>query len=71
MPTLIYIGCALTIAGIALLVWCILQVNKARKAGLDDESLRTRIQRVIPWNLSALCLSALGLGFVVAGILLG
>ncbi len=71
METLVWIGAALTIAGVIGLFWCILKVNAARRENLDDEALRARVQKVLPWNLGALGLSALGLGCVVAGILLG
>jgi len=71
MQSLVYIGALLTLGGIALLLWCIAQVIKARKAQLSDEELRTRIQKVLPLNLAALGLSALGLGCVIAGVLLG
>lgn len=70
METLVWIGAALTLLGLAGLVWSILKVNAARKEGLDDEALRARVQAVLPLNLGALGLSALGLGCVVAGVLL-
>ena len=71
MELLVIIGAIMTMAGIGLLIWCILQVNKARKAKLEDEALRARVQAILPWNLAALGLSAIGLGCVVAGVLLG
>lgn len=71
MELLVIIGAIMTLAGIGLLIWCILQVNKARKAQLEDEALRARVQSILPWNLAALGLSAIGLGCVVAGVLLG
>lgn len=71
MGWLIWIGAAVTLAGLAGLVWCILKVTAARRAGLDDAALRARLQAVVALNLGALLLSALGLMLVVAGILLG
>lgn len=70
MQSLVYIGALLTLAGIGLLLWCILQVMKARKAELSDEALRARVQKILPLNLGALGLSAIGLMCVVAGVLL-
>lgn len=71
MEALVWIGTAVSLAGIAGLVWCILAVAKARRAGLSDEVLRARLQRVVAWNLAALGVSALGLMLVVIGIFLG
>lgn len=71
MEVLIWSGAAVTLAGLAGLVWCIAKVAAARRAGLPDTELRARLQRVVALNLGALLVSALGLMMVVAGILLG
>ncbi len=70
MAALIWIGAAATLAGLALIVWCIRRTLTLRRAGLDDAALRAGLQRVVTVNMAALGLSALGLGLVVAGILL-
>ena len=70
MKSLIWIGAALTLAGIAGLAWCILLAMRIRKAGLPDEEVRARLQRLVLLNLGALGLSALGLMAVVMGIAL-
>ncbi len=64
-------GAALSVAGLVGLVWCILRVMKARKAGLSDDELRAVVQGVLPWNLGALFLSVMGLMLVILGISLG
>lgn len=70
MEHLIWIGSAITILGLAGLVWCVLKALAARRAGLSDEAMRLALQRVVLVNMGALALSALGLVVVVAGILL-
>ena len=70
MAMLIWIGAAMTLAGLAGIVWCIVTVSRARKAGLDDAALKAVLQRVVAVNLGAFGLSALGLGAVVAGLVL-
>ncbi len=70
MDWLIPAGAAVTLLGLAGLVWCIVKVAAARRAGLPDAELRARLQRVVALNLAALLVSALGLMMVVAGILL-
>jgi hypothetical protein len=71
MSVMIWIGAALTLLGVALLIWCVMEGVKARRSGLEGDALRSRLQRVIAVNLGALMLSALGLMAVVVGILLG
>lgn len=70
MDILIWLGAAVTLAGLALLVWCILRVMKARRAGLSDEELRAALQKILPVNTGALFLSMIGLMLVVLGIVL-
>lgn len=71
MDMLIWLGTGVSLVGLAGLVWCILRVWKARKAGLSDDALRAVIQKVVPLNTGALLLSMMGLMLVVVGILLG
>ena len=70
MPVMVWVGTALSLAGIAGLFWCILLVRRARRAGLDEAAMRARLQRIVAVNLGALAVSALGLMLVVAGIVL-
>ena len=71
MEILIWLGAALSLGGLVGLVWCILTVWKAHRAGQSDTDLRATIQRVMPLNTGALFLSVLGLMMVVVGIMLG
>lgn len=71
MESLIWIGTALALVGLAGIVGCIVAVARAKRAGLDDSSLRARLQTVVAWNLASLLTSALGLGLVTVGALLG
>ncbi len=71
MAFLIWTGTAITILGFAGIVWSLLAVLRARRAGLDDAGLRARIGRMVPVNFAALLLSVLGLLLVVLGIVFG
>lgn len=71
MDQLVWAGAAVTLSGVGVLVWCILAVARARRAGLDEAALRARLQRLVAVNLGALLLSAVGLMLVVVGILPG
>ncbi|MDQ1899363.1 hypothetical protein RAH32_02745 [Paracoccus sp. WLY502] len=68
---LIWGGAVLTLAGVAALIWCVLTVARARRAGLDDAALRQRMRPVIAMNMGALALSMIGLLLVITGIMLG
>ena len=69
MEWLIWIGAFVSLIGLVGLVWCIVFVVRARKANLPDDQMRAQLARVMPLNLGALLLSALGLMMVVVGIL--
>ena len=70
MEWLVWIGAAVTLAGVAGLVLSILRVRAARASAADEAALRESLRRVIPLNLGALLLSVLGLMMVVVGLLL-
>lgn len=68
MDWLIWLGAAMSICGVAALVWCILTVWRAKRAGLTDDVLKDRVRRVVPVNMAALLLSVFGLMLVILGI---
>ena len=70
MDLLIWIGSILSILGLIGLVWCIKTVLKAKKLATSDEELRSSLQKVVPLNMAALFLSAIGLMLVILGIML-
>ena len=70
MSYLVWIGTAVTLAGVAGLVASILRVRQARREAPDDAALRAALQRVLPLNLGAFLLSVLGLMLVVMGLVL-
>ncbi|MFO7757012.1 MAG: hypothetical protein R6V26_00820 [Roseovarius sp.] len=70
MDSLIWIGTAVSIAGLLGLLWCIYRVWRARRSNLSEQDLRDAVRRVVPLNMGALLLSALGLMMVIAGIML-
>ena len=71
MDVLIKFGAFLSLAGVALLVWCIVQALAVRRrTGGDEAAQRAGLQRLVAVNFAALGLSAIGLMLVVVGILL-
>lgn len=70
MDWMIWIGAALTILGVAGLVYCILLALKAKRANLPDEAMRAALQKAVVLNMAALAVSGIGLMFVVFGVML-
>ena len=70
MELLIWIGAALTLLGVAGLVWCIVAAIRAKRAGLEDAAMRAALQRIVVANMGALAVSAIGLMCVVTGVML-
>lgn len=70
MESLVWAGAGVSLLGVAGLVWCIVYVLRLRKAGLDDATLRARMQKAVLMNFAALGVSTLGLMLVVVGIFL-
>lgn len=68
---LIWTGAAVSLLGLAGLIWCIVRVAKARRAKLADDEMRKVLSSVLPWNMAALFLSIIGLMLVVVGVILG
>ncbi len=71
MDVLIWLGALVSLAGVGGLIWCIVLAMRARRAGLPEPELRTRLQRVVVLNTAALFVSAIGLMMVILGITLG
>lgn len=71
MANLIWIGAAVSLLGVLGLVWCIIYVLRLRRAELNEEVMRARMQRAVIVNFAALAVSTLGLMMVVIGIFLG
>jgi hypothetical protein len=70
MDWLIWGGAAVSMAGVLGLAWCVVYVLRLRRAGLDDATLRAKMQRAVLINFVALGVSTLGLMLVVVGIFL-
>lgn len=71
MDYLIWAGAGVSVLGLIGILYCIVLVAKAKRAGLPDEELRARLQKVVALNMGALFVSVLGLMMVVVGIFVG
>lgn len=68
MVWLVWTGTALAVAGLLALGYCIVAAVSAKRAGLPDPELRSRLSRIVSINMGALLLSVLGLMSVVVGV---
>jgi len=68
---IVWSGAAISMLGLGILIYCILRVGRAKKAGLDDKAMREELKKVLPVNLGALFISVIGLMMVIVGISLG
>ena len=71
MDILIWIGAAVSLVGLLGIIGCLVAVLRARRQKLEDAAMRALLQKVLPWNLGALLVSAFGLMMVVTGVILG
>ena len=71
MEYVVWGGAALSMLGLVGIIYSIVAVSRAKKAGLSDDELRTRIGYILPLNLGALFVSMIGLMTVIIGIMLG
>ncbi|KCV81708.1 hypothetical protein ATO10_10195 [Actibacterium atlanticum] len=70
MEVLIWGGAAVSVIGLIGLMRCIWLAYAAKKAGLPDDEMKAKLQKVVVLNMGALFVSAIGLMMVVAGVML-
>ena len=70
MDIMITLGAILTIIGLIGVIWSAVLARRAKAEAETDEALRDRLQKILPLNLGAFLLSALGLMAVVIGVIL-
>lgn len=70
MEWIIWLGAALTVIGVLMLVYCIVFAVKTRQSNLPEDQMKAKLQTVVTLNLGALAISAIGLMAVIFGIVL-
>ena len=70
MEWLVWAGAAVSLLGLAGLLYCVRVAMKAKKEGLSGEEMHARLKGVVALNMGALFVSAIGLMVVVMGIML-
>jgi hypothetical protein len=70
MELMVWIGAAISVAGLSGLVWCIVAIARARRAALREEEMQARLRRAVTVNMAAFMTSVLGLILIVVGVIL-
>lgn len=70
MVFLIVIGAVLAIGGLGGVLWCIRRALWMKKATLDDEAAKAEINRLMLVHMGSIGAAFLGIGVLVAGVLL-
>ncbi|MEM1273667.1 MAG: hypothetical protein AAGF88_07620 [Pseudomonadota bacterium] len=70
MTWLVWMGTIFALIGLGIVIYCIVAAFRLRQSGLDDATMRAKLQRVVTINMAALFVSALGLMSVVLGVML-
>jgi hypothetical protein len=68
--TIVWLGLALTLTGIVLLVRCIMKARWLKRAEIDDARFQSEIRRLIPLNALAVATGFFGLAIMIVGALL-
>lgn len=68
---LIWSGATLTALGLGGLAWCVVAALRAKRQGLEGAAMEARLRPLVPLNLGALAVSAIGLMLVAIGAILG
>lgn len=70
MDWLIIPGVVVTVIGLGLLAYTIIQISAAKREGLTGEEMKTKLQGAVALNLAAMGCSGIGLMMVTLGVLL-
>lgn len=70
MSILIWIGSAITVAGVIGIFLTGLSALKLRNSGLDDDAMRAALQKGVVRNMISLFIAVIGLMTVILGLFL-
>jgi len=70
MDWLVWSGALISAIGLCGIIYSLVTVTRAKRAGLADEDLRAKLAKILPINLGALFLSTIGLMMVIVGVIL-
>ena len=66
----VVVGIALSLAGLAGVLWCIRGAARLKRAELSDDAVRSELGRLMLAHTAAIGAAFLGLGLLTVGLLL-
>lgn len=70
MSAFLWVGAALTVVGLAGLVWCISKAAALKKSDISDEEAVARLRVLVAANVASVGTAFMGLALVVVGAIL-
>ena len=71
MTLVFYAGVALTLVGLAGILWFIHRARRLRRTDADDATVQAELRALVLLNVAAVGLAFLGLAITVVGLILG
>ena len=70
MTLVFYAGVALTLVGLAGIMWFIQRARRLRKSEADDATVQAELRALVLLNMAAVGLAFMGLAITVVGLIL-
>ena len=70
MTLVFFAGVALTLVGLAGILWFIQRARRLRKSEADDATLQAELRALVLLNMAAVGLAFMGLAITVVGLIL-
>ena len=70
MALVLYAGIAITLAGLAGILWLIQRVRRLRQTDADDTKIQTELRLLVLLNMATVGLAFLGLAITIVGLIL-
>jgi hypothetical protein len=70
MTLVFYAGVAITLVGLAGIVWLIIRARRLRQTESDDTTVQAELRALVFLNMAAVGLAFMGLAITVVGLIL-
>jgi len=70
MTLVLYTGVAITLLGIAGIIWLIIRARRLRRTDADDATVQAELRLLVLLNMAAVGLAFLGLAVTIVGLIL-
>lgn len=70
MTLVFYAGVAITLVGLAGIVWLIIRARRLRQTETDDTSVQAELRALVLLNMATVGLAFMGLAITVVGLIL-